>query len=528
MVQAISKEDAGLSGARLSPGEALPIAIGDVIDGKYTVDAMIGIGGMGVVVAATHVNLGQRVAMKVMRTSRMNHETADRFLREARAAVSLKSSHVAKVLDVGMLDSGLPYMVMELLEGEDLAAKLATRGALPYGEAVDYVLQACDAISEAHALGIVHRDLKPENLFVTARRDGTALVKVLDFGISKVTSTVEVTDGPTSRRAVTHESTVMGSPMYMSPEQIRSAKHVDGRTDVWALGAILYELVAGHGAFWAESVPDIFVKVLEKPPPKLEDAVRDAPPRLAHVIARCLDKNVNSRLGSVHELAIELANLGARATTPTIPPWDRSVEVALTDADIVPVEEPNEPAPLDATRASAEASAAVRAPSPPRGAAAETFVLPDRRSRKKPLLVAAAIVAFVGAVLGGVVWYGQHMAAASAAAAAGADAPPSSSAAASSVGAPASTTTNAAADTDSPPLGGAPANQPPAQQPAKASAANGDGARRPGSSRPRGTSGSGAHAPSSPVDQGTGASTDAVTSKKTAPSPVPTLRRTDW
>ena len=388
---AISKNLVGPQSDRLVAGEPLPVAVGDLVADKYTVDAIIGVGGMGVVASATHVALGQRVALKVMRSARMNPESADRFLREARAAVSLKSSHVAKVLDVGTLPSGLPFMVMELLEGSDLSTQLEARGALSCSEAVDYILQACDALSEAHALGIVHRDLKPENLFVTERRDGTALVKVLDFGISKVTATIEVAESSAPRRAITHESTVMGSPMYMSPEQVRSAKHVDGRSDIWALGAILFELIAGRNAFYAESVPDIFVKILEKPAPRLEDALRDPPAGLAEAIARCLEKDREKRFQTVDELAAALANLTMRPPSPTLPPWDRSVDI--------PVDESGEGAVVAAS--SAPLALAAAAPVRARSAGAKTFVLPGRkRSRGKTFARAFVALAICGAAVG--------------------------------------------------------------------------------------------------------------------------------
>jgi serine/threonine-protein kinase len=516
-VQAISTKTAsGAHGDKLAAGERLPIECGDVIGGKYSVDAIIGVGGMGVVAAGTHAALGQRVALKVMRSARMNPETADRFLREARAAVSLKSSHVAKVLDVGTLDSGLPYMVMELLEGSDLTAKLEKRGALPCAEAIDYVLQACDAISEAHALGIVHRDLKPENLFVTERRDGTALVKVLDFGISKVASTVEVTESPTSRRAITHESTIMGSPMYMSPEQVRSAKHVDGRTDIWALGAILYELVAGHGPFWAPSVPDIFVKVLDKPAPRLEEAVRDAPAGLAEAIARCLEKDRDKRFQTVDELAAALANLGVRPAAATIPPWDRSTDI--------PVDETGEgsvpPALSPATPFDFHVS-----PLSSRRVTAETFVLPGRpRARRNKVAVVLAFLAISGVAFGAVGLYrrlpsssvSQPSAPTPMTAVAPAENPATAEPRGSAVTAPVVQLPSATA--------AAPPVEPP---PTRANAAG---------ARPRGGSAAGSRPSTGAASKAAVALTTAVAppppvaapTTTSSPAPSPTLRRTDW
>ena len=203
-------------------------------------------GDMGVVVAALHVGLEQRVALKFLLAHRQNPGLHERFLREARAVVSLKSQHVTRVSDVGTLDSGAPYMVMELLDGQDLDALVEKRGPLPIPEAVEYVLQACEAVGEAHRAGIVHRDLKPANLFLTTNADGSPCVKVLDFGVSKFTGANQL--------KLTAEGAAVGSPLYMSPEQMLAKGDVDTRSDIWALGVILYELVAGRTPFHAETM----------------------------------------------------------------------------------------------------------------------------------------------------------------------------------------------------------------------------------------------------------------------------------
>jgi len=207
-----------------------PIKPGDVLGGKFRIERVLGEGGMGIVCAATHLQLGQLVALKFMLPQAMAHaENIARFEREARNAVRLKSDHVAKVTDVGRLDDGAPYMVMEYLEGNDLDAVLAERGPLPIPVAVDFVLQACEAVAEAHSLGIVHRDLKPKNLFLATKHGGRSIVKVLDFGIAKQL-------GVTEDMSLTRTTQVIGSPNYMSPEQLRASKDVDHRTDIWALG----------------------------------------------------------------------------------------------------------------------------------------------------------------------------------------------------------------------------------------------------------------------------------------------------
>jgi serine/threonine protein kinase len=203
---------------------------GEILAGKYQVERVLGVGGMGVVVAAHHIQLDEKVALKFLLPDALkNTEALARFEREARAAVKIKSEHIARVIDVGKLDSGSPYMVMEYLEGGDLSGMLSKTGKLPVEQAVDFVLQASEAIAEAHALGIVHRDLKPANLFCIRRRDGQLAIKVLDFGISKVTKTGSMPDS----MSMTKTTAVIGSPVYMSPEQMQSSKGVDLRTDVW-------------------------------------------------------------------------------------------------------------------------------------------------------------------------------------------------------------------------------------------------------------------------------------------------------
>jgi tRNA A-37 threonylcarbamoyl transferase component Bud32 len=284
----------------LPPG-SIPVRCGEVLAGKYRIDRVLGVGGMGVVVAATHLQLDQRVALKFMLPEALQVPLLlERFAREARAAVRLKSDHVARVLDVGTLESGSPYMVMEYLEGHDLGSMIETRGALPVETAVDFVLQACDAVAEAHSVGIVHRDLKPRNLFVTQRNDGRALVKVLDFGIAKHTASSGVD------LSLTKTTDVIGSPNYMSPEQLRASKSTDERSDIWALGVILYELLTGGLPFNAESVTQLIAMVLSDDPRPIREVRTDVPADLERVIERCLRKDPAARFASVAELAAAL------------------------------------------------------------------------------------------------------------------------------------------------------------------------------------------------------------------------------
>jgi len=298
---------------------------GYVVAGKYRVDRVLGEGGMGVVVAATHTQLDQKVALKFLLPELLSQtEVVQRFMREARAAVKIQSEHVARVLDVGAHD-GAPYMVMEYLEGSDLSQLLETRGALPPEEAVGYVIEACEAIAEAHALGIIHRDLKPANMFLAARPGGRPMVKVLDFGISKAPSTgIEA--------QMTRTSSTMGSPAYMSPEQMASASSVDARSDIWSLGVVLYEMLVTKLPFVADTMPGLVVAILQNTPAPIEAARDDIPPGLSAVIARCLEKTPKNRFANVAELARALLPFGPPRSEQSIERIEHVLGVASASA----------------------------------------------------------------------------------------------------------------------------------------------------------------------------------------------------
>jgi serine/threonine-protein kinase len=284
-----------------------PFAEGQLLAGKYRVERVLGQGGMGVVLAARHIHLEERVAIKLMLAeAAFSPEAVARFVREARAAARLESAHVAKVSDVGTLEDGRPFMVMEYLDGADLSQVLASSGPLSVSDAVDYLLQAGEAIAEAHSLGIVHRDLKPANLFLTRRRDRTPHVKVLDFGISKVAAAAG------SEQAMTRTSAMMGSPLYMSPEQMTSVRDVDGRSDIWALGIILFELLTGSPPFVGETLPQVCGLVIQTEAPLASSRRPDLTPEIDEIIRRCLAKDPGQRFQNVAELAQALQPLASR------------------------------------------------------------------------------------------------------------------------------------------------------------------------------------------------------------------------
>lgn len=279
-------------GGRLVPGTRLI--------GKYEIVRQIGRGGFGLVYEALHLGLRVPVAIKVLRSdSRQHPQTLERFRREAWTSAQIASPHVVRVMDVDVLQDGSPFIVMELLRGHDLETELNVRGRLPLREAVGYVLQAASAIAEAHARGVVHRDLKPNNLFLV-EQGGIRSIKVLDFGLSKIASEL----------SVTKTSSQLGTPLYMSPEQIRSAKHTDARSDIWSLGVILYRMLALRTPFDGQTVTDLMVEILGQPPPELTRVAPNVPPELARVVMRTLCKDPADRYRSVAELASALAPFG--------------------------------------------------------------------------------------------------------------------------------------------------------------------------------------------------------------------------
>ncbi len=337
-----------------------------LVAGKYRVERVIGVGGMGVVVAAQHVELGELVALKFLKEEAATKpELVERFLREARAATRIKSEHVVRVMDVGRLEDGRPFLVMEYLDGSDLGETLARQGAMAVSDAVECVLHACEALAIAHALGIVHRDIKPANLFKTSRPDGTPLVKLVDFGISKAALTGRLGED----MSLTRSQSVVGSPLYMSPEAMESARRIDARSDIWSLGVVLYELLSGTLAFSGESITQVCIAVLQEEPRSLRELEPAIPEGLERVVRRCLAKNPGERYQTVADFAEALLPFGpsraavlvdrARAVTKgPKPAGDSDPQLSL---------DPGASALAMASRAKAEAWSAAGASSAPGG-----------------------------------------------------------------------------------------------------------------------------------------------------------------
>jgi len=378
-----------------------PVTEGQILAGKYRVERVLGSGGMGVVVAAWHLELEQRVAVKFLHPLALERaDTAERFRREARSAAKIRSEHVARVIDVGIMEGGVPYMVMEYLEGHDLSDEMARHGMLPIADAIDFVLQAIEALAEAHAAGIVHRDLKPANLFIATRADGTRIVKVLDFGISK-----SLLGSSVAELSLTRTSVLIGSPLYMSPEQMRSAKDVDTRTDIWSLGVILYEMITGRPPYTGDSIPALCASLLNDVPLSMQSLRPEVPLELEEIIGHCLAKDRADRYATVSELARALAQFGSVSSQLHV---DRASRV-LGATDVSPFSDSSDRR-LSRPDGNASASGQVRAVSMPRLTPARgtesmgrtdspvTGTNPEKPKSRRGLLVATLGIGVAAAV----------------------------------------------------------------------------------------------------------------------------------
>ncbi len=347
--------------------------VGDVIAGKYVVRSLLGQGGMGTVVEAEHIELQERVAIKLL-TLDVDRVPAARarFMREAKITARLRGENTTRVTDYGLLEDGTPFMVMEYLDGVDLREVLRKDLSLPVGVAVRYAVQACAGLAEAHALGIVHRDLKPSNLFVTTRPDGSDLIKVVDFGVSKSFAM------PGTEDDITATGAILGSPRYMAPEQLESSGRADARADVWSLGVVLYEMLAGHPPFVAESAAALCHQILRNETPSpLAGRVPNVTPELEAVVLRCLRSDVDERMPDVATLAHELAKAsGLEGLSAAAVSITGILERTLP---------PNQMSPLVVRRGAVTRSTDSRSSSKTR-----SKVIPAKRSRSVALSLALA------------------------------------------------------------------------------------------------------------------------------------------
>jgi serine/threonine-protein kinase len=388
---------------------APPLVVGASVADKYRIERLLGEGGMGFVFEATHLQLGHRVALKVLNSAVMaDREVVERFLREGRALARLSGEHIARVSDVGTLATSEPYMVMEFLEGRDLARELSARGPMPLHEVIEYVAQTCEALAEAHVRGIVHRDLKPANLFLTQKLDGEACIKVLDFGISKFTQE----EGELDSENITVTSSLVGTPKYMSPEQIQDSRNVDSRTDIWGLGTIFYELLTQTRPFAAPSLALVCVKILHEEIPAPSSIKKELPPAVDEIIARCLKKAAGERFQNVGELVDALVTLNPNVK-PSATRVMRILAAKKSVADssgslpgvsssqkfIVPPPESSQPlvTPSNVRQVENAENATLTA--------ATLVEAPSKKKNRIPLVIAAAGGA---ALLGGVLFFAFH------------------------------------------------------------------------------------------------------------------------
>jgi serine/threonine-protein kinase len=373
--------------------------------GKYLVEEVIGEGGAGVVVAAHHMELDEKVALKFLRADIMHDpDVVARFAHEAKAAVTIKCEYVARVFDVGVTPGGAPFFVMEHLEGHDLAVELLHRGSLPVKDAVECAMQVCEALAVAHAKGIIHRDIKPENLFLVDRGDAIPVIKVLDFGISKATSLRGSIFGSSLPKV--DKTRTLGTPFYMSPEQIRSTDSVDARTDIWSLGMVLYELLTGQPGFVGDSISAVCETVKNDPLPPLASRRPDLPAGLVTVIERCLEKDADKRFPNVGDLSLALLPFAPKRARLCAERACNALRAAGVTTRVVSTVPPPSSQPafdqklLEHIRRAAD----LREPEPPSGRVSNPFtsltaaappVAPRAKGRGRSILLVAGVATVV-------------------------------------------------------------------------------------------------------------------------------------
>jgi serine/threonine-protein kinase len=372
--------------------EPVPLPAGTLLAGKLRIVRLLGQGGMGAVYEVEHELTKHRRALKLLHPEMAKHpRIVARFLREASAAGRIANKHIVETFDAGTLESGEPYLVMEMLEGETLHAILQRKGRLEVSELADLLGQACDGVAAAHDAGIVHRDLKPENIFVMHRHEGP-LVKLLDFGISRFDPSI------TGTKDGTHEGAVLGTPFYMSPEQIEGDKDLDARADVYALGVILYECVSGARPFEASALPMLSVLIHQGTPAPLASLRPDLPPAFVDVVSRAMARNRDARFGTARELGDALMLFGTSALDATLDgrqslgPPRRSVPVRVSDHHAVST-------PAAAAAAAAALGSSATAVAPSMAGSASSVAHEKRPSRGRTLSLAGLAVAMLAGVV---------------------------------------------------------------------------------------------------------------------------------
>ncbi len=382
------------------------IAPGDIVQGKFRVERIVGRGGMGIVIEATNVQLDQKVALKLLATGAEDPTMVDRFSREARAAARLKSEHVARVYDVGKDTLYGPFIVMEMLDGKTLAELLAEIKRVQLHRAIEYVIDACEGLAEAHARGIVHQDVKPANLFLVLGSDGRPSIKLLDFGIATMRAKTkdETNDGKSSQPSA-------GTPAYLAPEQLRGSPSIDHRADVWALGCVLFELLTGERAFKQLRFMELVTNILESPRTAMP-ADLTVPFEVVAAIDRCLEKDPKNRFASTAELALALLPFARRRAHASVARAVAHVKTAGLDPSLeMPSSMPPPPASSQGSieMIAAASSGSLKAPGvpsfsdQPQAAPSKPALAAAAPSRNRGLPIAILALVIVVLVVGGIV-----------------------------------------------------------------------------------------------------------------------------